>query len=385
MRHRNDLVFPMAEFERRLGELRTRMEARAVDAMLVTTPENIFYLTGYETQGLWYFAALVVPLAGEPFMVTRYAEDTVVEAVTWIEVSRPFQDIEDPIDVTRRALDEQGIANKRIGYEKDSYFFRASEQEPLFDACPDASFVDCSGFVEEGRVTKSACELELMAGAARATEAGMRAGIAAVGAGASENDVAAETYAAMIRAGGHYPALAPFIVTGARSYVSHATWQGREIQRGDCVFLEIGGCVHRYHTAMMRTVFLGDLTPELREAERLVREATEAAKAAIRPGVPSGDADAAARAVISRNSFGATQYTRVGYSIGIGCTPNWGEGHIMDIKPGDRRPFRVNMTFHLIPFLQIPGKGAVGISETIRVSETGCETFFNFDRKIFVA
>ncbi|MBM3542371.1 MAG: aminopeptidase P family protein, partial [Alphaproteobacteria bacterium] len=49
MRARNDLVFPMAEYERRLAELRGRMAERGVDAMLVTTPENLHYLTGYET------------------------------------------------------------------------------------------------------------------------------------------------------------------------------------------------------------------------------------------------------------------------------------------------------------------------------------------------
>ncbi|MHB1218764.1 MAG: M24 family metallopeptidase [Alphaproteobacteria bacterium] len=384
MRRRTDLAFPMAEYERRLAGLRERMEARGVDAMLVTTPENLHYLTGYETQGLWYFAGLVVPAAGEPFMSTRAAEDTVVESDTWIEVSRPFQDNQEPMAVLADALREFGLANTRIGYERSSYFFRASEQDQLFPRCANATFVDCSRIVEEGRVVKSAPEIEMIRRAARASEGGVRAGVAAVRAGATENEVAAEVYRGMLHAGGHYCSMQPFVVSGSRSFVSHATWRGRRIERGDCVFFEIGGTVHRYNAPMMRTISVGEPGADLREAEKLVLEAMAAAEAAIKPGVPTGEADAAARKVIARNRFGATQYTRVGYGIGTACTPGWGEGHIIDIKPGDTRPFRENMCFHLIPFLQIPGKAAVGISAAIRVTATGCESLHTLERELFV-
>lgn len=385
MRRRDDLVFSMAEYDTRLAALRRRMAERGVDAMLVTTPENLFYLTGYETQGLWYFAGLVVPAEGEPFMATRHAEDTVVESDTWVALGRPFHDNQEPMAVLADALAEFGLAGRRIGYERSSYFFRAHEQDGLFARCPNADFVDCSWIVEEGRVVKSAAEIAIVARAAKATEAGTAAGIAAVRAGATENEVAAEVYRGMLTAGGHYCSMQPFVVSGPRSFVSHATWRDRTIEAGDCVFFEVGATVHRYNAPMMSTVMVGDLTPEMREAEALVREAVAAAKEKIAPGRPTGEADAAARAVIARNSFGATQYTRVGYGVGIACTPGWGEGHIIDIKQGDERQFRENMCFHLIPFLQIPDKAAVGLSEVIRVTADGCESFNTFERRIFAA
>ena len=385
MRARDDLVFPMAEYERRLAELRGRMAEVGVDAMLVTTPENLFYLTGYETQGLWFFAGLVVPLEEEPLMIVRAAEDSVVEDATWVELSSPFEDHEDPMEVAGEAIKEMGLGEARMGYERSSYFFRASEQDALFDACLAAEFVDLAGIIEESRLTKSEPELELMARAARATEAGMKAGIEAVAVGVRENELAAEVHAAMYRAGGHYPAISPFVVAGPRTSVSHATWRERAVEPGDCVFFEIGGCVHRYHAPMMRTVIVGEPPAAMREAETLVLEAMDAVKAAIRPDAPVGEADAAARAVIGRNSFGATQFTRTGYSVGIACTPGWGEGHMMDIKRDDERPFRENMCFHLIPYLQVPGVAAVGISEVVRVTDTGCESIHDFERRLFTA
>ena len=383
MLRRDDLTFSMAEYEQRLAVLRQDMEERRVDAMIVTTPQNMTYLTGYQTPGYWYFQTLVVPLAGEPFMVTRLLEASNIEARTWVEHSRPYQDTDNAIASTAMALSEFGLKAKRLGYEKHCYFFRATEQEALFEACPDATFVDCSGLVEERRVVKSEEELALMRRVAKVTEAGMRAGIAAVAVGASENDVAAEIDGGMFRAGGEYPAIAPFVASGPRGAIGHATWEGRRIGAGECVFIEIGGCIQRYHTAMMRPVFTGELDDDMREAERIVVAAVEASMAAMKPGVPAGEVDAVNRAILADNRFGAVQATRSAYSIGIAFAPDWGEGHILSILPGEERPLEENMTFHLIPWIQVHGRAGIGISETVRVTPTSAESFFTFERKIF--
>lgn len=384
MRQRNDLIFPMVEYERRLRELRQRMAARRLDAMIVTTPENITYLTGYHTPGYYYFQTVVVPLEGEPFMVTRLLEDSNVQTRTWIEHSHPYQDVEDPMARLAAALGGFGLEGGRLGYERHCYFFRATEQEALLKACPRAAFVDCSGLVEEGRLVKSPAEIDLMRRAARATEAGMRAGIEATGVGVTENDIAAAIHDAMIRAGGEYPAISPFVASGPRCWLGHATWEGRTVGPDETVFLEIGGCVQRYHTAMMRNVYLGEPTREMREAEALILEAVDTCMAAMKPGVPAGEIDALSRRIFARNAFGAVQTTRTGYSIGIAFAPDWGEGHILSLQPGEARPLQENMTFHLIPWIQIPGRAGIGLSETVRVTPQGAVSFFSFERRLFV-
>lgn len=384
MRQHDALVFTLAEYERRLAELRARMAERGLDAMIVAGPENICYLTGYQTTGYYYFQCVVVPADGEPFMVTRLLENTNVVARTWVEHGRPYQDTDDPIAKLAAALEEFGLVEKRLGYEKHCYFFRATEQEALFAACPRATFVDASGLVEAGRLVKSDEEITLMRRAAVATEAGMRAGVEAAAPGTSENVIAAAIHDAMFRAGGEYPACSPFVASGSRSAIGHATWEGRIVQRNEPVFLEIGGCVQRYHTAMMRTVYLGEATDQMREAERLVVEAVEACMAAMRPGVPAGEIDAVARGILGRNTFGAKQTTRTGYSIGIAFTPDWGEGQILSLQDGEPMPLQANMVFHLIPWIQVPGQAGIGISETVRVTPDGGESLFSFDRRLFV-
>ena len=121
--------------------------------------------------------------------------------------------------------------------------------------------------------------------------------------------------------------------------------------------------------------------PQNRDPPDLLLKATETntealrlAKEAIRPGVPAHVAFEAARDRIAVGNVGYRQGRRVAYSIGIAFPPGWDEGHIISINDGERRPFQAGMTFHLITTMRIPGLGAVGCSDTVLVTEDGCET-----------
>ncbi len=187
----------------------------------------------------------------------------------------------------------------------------------------------------------------------------------------------------MTKAGSEWPAIAPFVASGPRGAIGHATWSGRIIQPDEFVFLEIAGAIRRYHAPIMRTVTVGKLDAAIREGEKIVIEAINTAIDSIKPGVRAEEIDALTRQVIGKSSVGAQQASRAAYSVGIGMSPDWGEGQILSMQPKETRELRANMTFHLIPWVQIPGKGGIGITETIRVTETGCEKITNFEQKIF--
>ncbi|MFA5551670.1 MAG: Xaa-Pro peptidase family protein [Trueperaceae bacterium] len=384
MKQRSDIAFPMSEYQRRLTKLRQGMQQRELDALLVTTPENITYLTGFESPGHYWFQALVVPLDAEPFTVSRLLEVSGVEAYSWIEHNLAYNDDDDQMAVLAARITDFGLAGATIGFEKNCWFFTATQQEQLFGHLPGVRFVDASNSVEACRLIKSELEIETMRQAARTTEAGMRAGVDAVTEGATEDDVAAEISYAMIKAGSEWPSIVPFVASGERGAIGHATWRGRLLANADSVFLEIAGCKRRYHAPMMRTCVVGLPEPELTAAFQVVQDAFQACLEAMRPGALPADIDATARSVVAASSFGGTQTSRVGYSVGIAVPPDWGEGHILSIKPGERRPIQENMTFHLIPWVQIPGKGGVGCTETVRVTATGSELLTDFPRELFV-
>jgi len=382
---RDDMTFPFEEYERRLQELRERIAERRLDAAVITDPENIAYLTDYQTTGYSFFQCLVVPLEKEPFMITRSLEESNVTARTWVEITRPYPDTGDAIQMLVDALREFGLGNKRIGYERNSYFFPAYQQDTIHTTLKEAKLLDCFGIVEEGRICKSAVEIEVMQRSAIATEAGMKAGIEACAVGATENEIGAAISAAMFRAGGEPPAVMPYVTSGPRTMIGHATFEGRTVQSGEHVFMEVGGCFRRYHTAMMRTVLLGEMTDAMYHAQETMKLALDAIHDTVQPGMTVSDVDNMVRKIIESNKVGARLITRSGYSIGIAFPPSWDEGYIISLKQGNSAILRPGMTFHMIPWMWgVEGDKTCGISDTIVITEDGCRSFFTMDRDFVV-
>lgn len=385
MRQRDDMTFPFEEYERRLEALRERMAERLLDAVVITDPENLMYLTDYQTTGYSFFQALVVPLEDDAFMITRKMEESNVHARTWVEKTRPYPDTGDAIQMLVESLREFGLSDKNIGYERNSYYFAAYHQDSIHTTLLDGRLFDCFGIVEEGRVCKSGHEIEVMYRAAAATEAGMQAGFEAACAGVTENEIGAAISAAMFRAGGEPPAVMPYVTSGPRTMIGHATWEGRTVQPGEHVFLEVGGCYRRYHTAMMRTVVLGELSPSMEHAQNRMKQALHEFKEVLRPGMTVSDADNLIRNIITANEVGARLITRSGYSIGIAFPPSWDEGYIISLKQGDSRVLKEGMTFHIIPWMWgVDGDKTVGISDTIYITDSGCKSFFTLDEDFVV-
>lgn len=385
MRQRDDMTFPFEEYERRLSELRVRIAERLLDAVVITDPENIMYLTDYQTTGYSFFQALVVPLDQEPFMITRALEESNIIARTWVERTRPYPDTGDAIQMLVDALREFGLSNKRIGYERNSYFFPAYQQDFVHTTLTEGKLLDCFGIVEQGRICKSAVEIELMKKAAVATEAGMKAGLETAKAGVTENEIGAAISDAMFRAGGEPPAVMPYVTSGPRTMIGHATWEGRTVQPGEHVFLEVGGCYRRYHTAMMRTVVLGELSDSMYKAQERMKMALNAVHETVQPGMTVSDVDNLVRNIITNNDVGARLVTRSGYSIGIAFPPSWDEGYICSLKQGESAILKEGMTFHIIPWMWgVDGDKTCGISDTIYVTADGCKSFFTLDRDFTV-
>ena len=385
MKQREDMTFPFEEYERRISELRARIEERHLDAVVITDPENIMYLTDYQTTGYSFFQALVVPLEDEPFMITRALEESNIIARTWVERTRPYPDTGDAIQMLVDALREFGLARKRIGYERNSYFFPAYQQDCIHTTLTDAKLLDCFGIVEEGRIRKSPVEIAVMRKAAAATEAGMKAGIEACKAGVTENDIGAAISSAMFSAGGEPPAVMPYVTSGPRTMIGHATWEGRTVKPGEHVFLEVGGCFRRYHTAMMRTVILGKLSDSMYKAQETMKTALQVMHEYVQPGMTVSDVDNLIRNIISHNDVGARLITRSGYSIGIAFPPSWDEGYIVSLKQGESAVLKEGMTFHVIPWMWgVDGDKTCGISDTILITKDGCESFFSMERDFTV-
>src|SRR5215831_6339434 len=119
---RHQPAFTSAEYQRRLGSLRERLRTEAIDTFLVFAPENICYLTGYETIGYASFATLVVRGVDDPVLLIREMERTVAETTTWLSSFATFSDTEDPAEATGALLRGHGWLDGSVALEQNGWF-----------------------------------------------------------------------------------------------------------------------------------------------------------------------------------------------------------------------------------------------------------------------
>lgn len=379
----SEAAFPREEFTRRQAALRERMVARGIDLYLTSSAENVFYLTGQQTPGYYMFQCLAVPASGEPFHVLRGLEAMNARANTYLEDINGYPDDANPAAALAEALEARGWKGKRVAIDRNAWFLTVNLHERLVGAL--GPLLDGSGVVEELRRVKSAAELAQIEAAARANDAGMQAGLAAVRAGASENDVAAAIMQASIAAGGEYVAMEPFVTSGPRSGIPHTTWRRRQIEHGDVVILETSACWNRYHAALYRTVAVGRIPDRARDMFRACQEGLAAALAELRPGRTCADVHRAVQAVVDRAGYTAGYRKRTGYSIGISFAPDWGEGNILSLYRGVDVPLQPGMVFHVPITLREYAQWTVAVSETVVVTPQGARPLSSLRRDLVEA
>lgn len=378
------LNFTPAEYRRRYDLVTAMMKKEGIDVLLVRGPENLCYLTGYETPGYYGYHCLVLSLQDQPVMVMRSFESLNVYEYTWLDGFTEIKDYMVPADVTASVIQKLGLGSKTIGVEKRGWFFNVFEYENLKSHFPKAKIVDSTHIVEEARLIKSDEELDTMRKAARILDRAVQAGIDKVAGGVTDNDVAAEVERVLTTNGSQYPGLPPFILSGARTCLPHQTWRNEVIQERDPVYFEVSANINRYTAAIMRCCNVGEPRPIVRKMADAVIGGLEAAIDKIKPGVTCEAVDKAARSVIEKAGFGEFFRHRTGYSIGIAFPPDWGEGQILSLKPRETRKLETNMTFHMVPLTLKYRDCGIGFSASVRVTKTGCEVLNGLPRKLII-
>lgn len=364
------LPFSLEEYRSRIKTVRERMSERSLDALLVTAPENICYLSGFTTTGYHVFQAMVVPLEAEPFMILRDIELDNVFLHSWLTQAFPLASLDRPEETLVEVLSTHLPAGSVIGYDDATTWLPPRVLSKLISNPRIKSLVPDDGIVESARAVKSSQELKYIRQAAEIADSALASGVEAMTLLQTDSDVAGRIHSELASLGSGFTGSPPYVVSGAASAASHATHNRRPLSRQDSVWLEIPASVERYHACVSRTVYPEDFRHPLAiaafEASSL---ALEAMLAEARTGVTAGQVDAAGRNLVKEMGFGETWKNRAAYSIGLSYPPGLGEGHIIDIKPGDKRILQEGMVFHLIPILKIEGVGAVGCTETMVVGK----------------
>ncbi len=381
------LAFSEEEFRGRVARVQDNMAAAGLDGLVVHSPENICYLSGYHTAGYYFVQAVIVPPAGDPFIVTRGLETPNVTTHSWFapEVTFGYLDTEEPVDLIVRAMGELGLGKGRIGVEQSGFsFLPIASFHALSAHFPNAEIVNGSGLVEKERAIKSPAEIGYIREAAAISRVGVQASVDHTRAGVTENAVAGEIYKAMVAAGGEYAGLPVFLNSGHRTLAAHATPTHKVIEKGETVFVELTGVVNRYAGPLFRTLCVGEPDPTLAHNAAVLADMLNAVIDAFKPGATAEEVDAASNRVAAEAGMGSGVRKRVGYSVGLNFPPDWGEGYFLDLKPGETTELRPGMVFHVPPTMRLPGEAPIAISETVLITEDGREVLTDYRRELIV-
>ncbi|OMH27675.1 creatinase [Tersicoccus phoenicis] len=386
-------LFSRDEYDRRLAAVRRRMAFQGLGALIVTDPANLFYLTGYDAWSFYTPQMLFVPAEGDLLLFLREMDANGAFRTAWLPpaqiigyperyVHRPHLH---PFDWVAFALRRRGLiasAGPCVGLEMDAHFFSPKGYRSLVNALPEWTLVDCFELVNWVRAVKSDAEIRYLRTAARVTTAAMQAAIDAIEPGVPQYRVAARIAAAQVEgvdgAWGDFPAIVPMLPTGASADTPHLTWSDRVLREGDAVVVELTGVHRRYHVPLARTVVLGTPSDDLLRLEEAVAAGLRAVLDTAAPGVLVRDLSRAWNWRLAE--YGLEKHSRLGYSVGIGYPPDWGERTI-SIRSEDETVLAENMTFHVICGMWMTGYG-YELSETIRIGANGAEAFTSFPRAL---
>jgi ectoine hydrolase len=381
-----------AECAGRLRRVQEAMAQRAFGALVVCDPANLFYLTGYDAWSFYTPQCLLVPAEGAPHLFTRTMDaagarytcnlpDDRIHGYPDELVHRP--DVH-PFDWISAALRSLVPAGELVGVECDAHFFSPRGYLALDRGLPANRLVDSAELVNWVRVIKSPHEVGQLRIAGTITEHAMRTACEAVRPGRRQCDVVAEIMAAQATGtpehGGDYPAIVPMLPTGEAAGTPHLTWTDRPFQTGEATTIELAGAFGRYHAPLARTVMLGEPPQRLTETAKVIAEAMDATLAAIRPGVDGDAVHKAFDRVIG--SHGMEKESRIGYSIGIGYPPDWGE-RTVSLRPGETTELAEGMALHVIPGMWRDGFG-YELSESVVVTATGVERLTDLPHELTV-
>lgn len=336
----------------RLERLRERLAQAGVEALLVTEPANVRYLSGFTSPE----DGRVLVTADEARLFTdgRYTVQAEEESALPVEITRPWIPRVAALTGEARLAVEAEHATLALARELSG----ALGREPLPLAGRE--------LLTPLRAVKDADEIELVRRAAALTDEAMAHALTLLRPGASELDVAWEIER-FLRSRGATPGFEIIVASGWRSSMPHGVASDKAIADGDLVTLDFGARLHGYTADMTRTVAVGEVDDDVQALYRAVLEAEEAALAAVAPGVRGSELDAIARELLASHGLDAWFSHSLGHGVGLAVheSPRLAQSSDDVLEPG--------MVVTVEPGVYKPNEVGVRIEDLVLVTDDGHE------------
>jgi Xaa-Pro aminopeptidase len=330
-----DLAFAPEEYADRLRRLQSAMEEAKVDTMIVSAPDAMCWLHGYQAR--WYkshsttawppFHCTAVHIGDQRLLHFDMERHRVLIARTSVATDLRLSSagtLEEWLGFFLGELQAEGWLGGSVGIEKWSSVPNRATSEIIEAALQDqgCAVVDGTLVTRRPRRLKSPAELDLLRHAAEVCDAGLRALQHALAPGLSELEAWETMMHAMIAAGGEPAALQENVWAGTSPLI-HALSSRRQFAAGEIVCADPCGVVHRYHANAARTLSIGEPEPAAVELMDVLAQGAKLFEESVAPGVAVADVQRTLRAYYQDSGVWERRGWLGGYEFGAALPPDW--------------------------------------------------------------
>lgn len=362
----------------RQEKLGQAIKNKGLDAIALNPGATLTYLTGLhfhlsERPTIALFTPGNAPVVMLPEL----------EAAKVLAIDYPLHAVTYPEDPTKwpssfqQGVQLAGLGSSNVGVEDRT--FRFLELQLLQVALPQAQFHNAMDVTARLRMYKDEEEQANIQKAVDIAQNALEATLPLIKVGMSEQEVVTELVSQLFKHGSS-PELPfqPLVASGPNSANPHAFPGGRKLKAGDLVVIDWGANVHGYFSDLTRTFAIAEFNAEQKKIHDTVRQANQAAREVVVPGVPCSTVDQSARSLIEKAGYGQYFIHRTGHGFGM-------EIHEEPYIRGDNpMKLEAGMVFTIEPGIYITDQDGVRIEDDVVVTNDGIHSFSNFKREIQV-
>ncbi|MQR95627.1 M24 family metallopeptidase [Fictibacillus phosphorivorans] len=343
----------------RVERARQLFDTFDIDALLVTSSSNRFYLSGFKGS-----SGVLLITKDEAVLITDFRYKT--QAAEQAEGYRVVMHT-DPIPQEVAKLTKE-LSISKLGFEQDhvTYSTYRTYETQLDDN--NTELVAVSGLVEKLRLIKDESEIKIVKDAASIADAAFSHIIEYIRPGLTEREVSNELEFFMRKNGAISSSFDIIVASGYRSALPHGVASDKKIETGELVTLDFGAYYKGYCSDITRTVAIGNVSDELKEIYQVVYDAQMLGMKGIKPGMTGKDADALTRDYIASKGYG----DYFGHSTGHGIGLDVHEGPALSMKSDTI--LEQGMLVTVEPGIYISGLGGVRIEDDALITKDGNES-----------
>ncbi len=334
-------------------------ENKKIEGFLVTNLKNVYYLTGFDGEGL----ALITNKDNYLLTDSRYTEQAEKESPDFKII------IDEPKIKNARVLSLKKILGKRkikkIAFECNNLTY--ADFNKYSDSFESVKLLPAKNIIERIRMVKDKEEIIKMKKAAQITTESLKDVLETIEPGMRELDIASELAYTMRKKGAQKEAFETIVVSGERSSLPHGKPSEKKIVEGELITIDMGANYQNYNSDITRTIIIGKENQKQKQIFSIVLEAQKTALEFLKPGLKCREVDAVARNIIEKKGYGKYFGHGLGHGVGLDIheMPRVSFNDEIILLPG--------MVVTIEPGIYLPEFGGVRIEDSVIITEEGYE------------